>query len=354
MLDADIDDRPLVPLESTGGLVEPEPPDRHAADADDPVARFQAGVGRGAAPDHADEAKSLVVVLEFDPQAHEIPVDHGEHIVEFVGGQIGGVLIEDVAGPEDELQDDRGGGDACGQAGLLANLIDLVPRRVGVGNDQTGVSEADLVAKPGELVGRGAGSIELEEGEVGVAEGDFEVVETTTDQRFEGNRIDVVGFDPLDHFVEEGQRLLAIQAEQDVPEALIAVAAGEPEVHLAETEALLEVVPAGPLEVGVAINLNGGGPEVVPLEGEGPLHRPVGVVLDGDLRSLGGDHGGRFQGLGACRWPDNSGGPKKEQEQNRSKLCQALHRGRPSHGGASRRSRVQPKQDQVDLTRPRE
>ena len=82
--DGQVDGAPLDTLEPVGRLVQAHALDRDAIDLEDDVAGLEARLPRRTAPDHADEPKPLLVVLELDAETDEIPVDHGVQVFELV------------------------------------------------------------------------------------------------------------------------------------------------------------------------------------------------------------------------------------------------------------------------------
>ena len=158
-----------------------------AADVRDQVAHLEPGLPGRAAADHADEPEPLGVELQLDAQPDEVAVDHGIEVVELVGGEVARVIVEGVAGAVGELEDDGGGADAEGLSRQIAGGEHLRLRRGAVGD-----GEAGTLAAGGPRGARrpapGRGSLGVGAEELGVAEGDLQVVEPPADERFERRR----------------------------------------------------------------------------------------------------------------------------------------------------------------------
>ncbi len=130
--------------------------------------------------------------------------------------------------------------------------------------------------------------------------------------------VDVVAGDPVEHLVEEGIGLVVAETEEDVSEALVLIAAGEAEVHLAELFAL------GELGVGWA---TARGP---PCTRRGP--GPTGGGLPGPCPGRGSPWGRRRQPVpraGGSRWRWSRGRSSRRPGATR----RSIGRARASPGG---------------------
>ena len=226
-----------------------------------------------------------VVLLQLDAQADEVAVDHRVEVVELVGRQVAGVVVERVAGAVGEFQDH--GGVARGRARCGPGRRRRAPRR----------GRRRGRARPGRRGGRGGrrgatatwlGATSLGVGRRGRpgrgarppgCPGRGGAAAPGGRRRRSGSR-------SARSARRKARGPLAGEPEQDVAEALVLVAADELEVDLAEVLALAELGAAGPELVGLVVDLGRGGPLLLALGRQRLLERRVGVAGD-DLRGVG-------------------------------------------------------------------
>ena len=239
---------------------------------------------------------------------------------------------------------------------IACRASSLLVRAIRTADDRSGTTSCAAVlperlAEPLHALGRGRRRVGLDEDRI--AESDLEVIESVPDQGLERHRIDVVGLDALEDLIVELDRLIVRQAQQNLQEAAVGVAAVQLEMDLAQSEAAAEIDAARPALDRVVVRLDGRRPVMRALLIQAAIQDAVGLFRPTRSGGRGRIHRnwpGRRIGpgdRGSCRRPGRSGTTTQGARE------QAAHRGQSSRMGALRLESSSPVMLDPDLSTER-